>query len=130
MKIEYTYQTATGPITIEVGQTDYDILIDLDRREYNANHRETRRHASLDAYNADDNLIASTVDITSEYEAKEQRAHIDSALGKLRPEQERLIRAVFFEGVSPGEIARRGGVDKSAISHRLSRAYRQLRKFL
>ena len=60
MKIKYEFATET--VEIEVSEEWANILIDLDRQEYN-NHKETRRHCSLDAYNLDDSLLPSDADI-------------------------------------------------------------------
>jgi DNA-directed RNA polymerase specialized sigma24 family protein len=48
----------------------------------------------------------------------------------LAPEQQRLIYLIYFDSVSATDIAKAEGVDKSAISHRLSRAIRSLKKYL
>ena len=52
MKIKYEF--VTGAVEVEVTDDWGTILVDLDRQEYNINHKETRRHCSLDAYNLDD----------------------------------------------------------------------------
>ena len=51
MKIKYEFANET--VTIEVEDQWATVLVDLDREEYNDNHRETRRHCSLDALNLD-----------------------------------------------------------------------------
>lgn len=129
MKITYAFANSEI-VTIEVEDNLGNMLLELDRQEYNANHREIRRHASLEAFNLDDALFPSNTDIPAEYEAIEQLAAIDRAIGKLLPEQQRLIRQIFYEGEKPSDIARREGVDKSAISHRLDRALKKLKSFL
>lgn len=61
MKIKYEF--ANEAIEIEVEEKWATIILDLDREEYNGNHRETRRHCSLDALNLDDALLPSDVDV-------------------------------------------------------------------
>ena len=47
MKI--TYKFVTGEVTeVEVSEEIGAVIIDLDRQEYNNDHKETRRHYSLD----------------------------------------------------------------------------------
>lgn len=53
MKIKYEFATET--VEVEVSEEPGTAIVDLDRREYNINHKETRRHCSLDAFNLDDN---------------------------------------------------------------------------
>ena len=129
MKI--TYKFANGETAeLEVSSEWGDIVLDLDRQEYNANHRETRRHASLEAFNLDDALFPSDEDVAGEVERRERDSAVKRAISQLLPAQQKLIRQIFFEGVSATEIARRDGVDKSAISHRLDRALKKLKKLL
>ncbi len=60
MKI--TYKFATGEATtIEVTDEIGEILIDLDRKEYNVNHKETRRHTSLDGLNFEESCLPITL---------------------------------------------------------------------
>ena len=46
MKIQYKFVNET--ISIDVPDDWGEILIDLDRQEYNNDHKETRRHYSLE----------------------------------------------------------------------------------
>ena len=57
MKIEYKF--VTGTVEVEVPDVWGTVLVDLDRQEYNNDHKETRRHCSLEAYNLDDALLPS-----------------------------------------------------------------------
>lgn len=47
MKIKYEFTNET--VEIEVDEEWGNILVDLNRQEYNINYKETRRHYSLDA---------------------------------------------------------------------------------
>lgn len=49
MKIKYEFANET--VEIEVDEEWGNLLIDLDRQEYNNDHAETRRHCSLNALN-------------------------------------------------------------------------------
>jgi len=128
--MKYEYKSITGKIEIEVDEQFFEILVSLDREEYNSDQRETRRHASLEAFNLDDALFPSDVDIPAEVEQKERDAALETAIEKLKPEQQALIRAVYFDGVPVTEYAEREGVDHSAISHRLRTIYKKLKNLL
>ena len=45
MKIQYKF--ATDTVTIEVDDRWGELLVDLNRQEYNNDHKETRRHSSI-----------------------------------------------------------------------------------
>lgn len=79
MKITYTF--ADGETSIfEVDEAIGAVMLDLDRQENNVNHRETRRHDSLEAYNLDHALIPSTTDVAAEVERNEFNAEIIRAI--------------------------------------------------
>lgn len=128
MKIKYAFATET--LEVEISEKDGNIIVDLDRQEYNVNHKETRRHCSLDAFNLDDALFPSDDNVEAEAAAKDEKRRLYAAIAKLSPRQQYLIRQVYFEGRKYTDIAREEGVDRTAISHATDRALKRLKKFL
>lgn len=128
MKIKYTF--ATEIVEVEVSEELGNIIVDLDRREYNTNHKETRRHCSLDALNLDDALIPSDDNVEAEVAAKDENRRLYAAIAQLSPRQQYLIRQVYFEGRKFTDIAREEGVDRTAISHATDRALKKLKRIL
>lgn len=128
MKITYHFSNET--VEIDVPREWADFVCELDRLEYNIEHKETRRHCSLDAYNLDDNRIPS--DRNTEFEALAEIRHeeVEAAIEKLIPRRQKLIRQVFFEGRTYTSIAHDEGVDESAIRHAVGRALKKLKKYL
>ena len=53
-----------------------------------------------------------------------------TAIQKLSPDQQAMIRAIYFENVSVNDYAARMGVTQSAISHRLQTVRKKLKKLL
>ena len=129
MKIQYKFVNET--ISIDVPDDWGEILIDLDRQEYNNEHKETRRHYSLEGkvyegkdYAVEDpGLEALFADPTDE-------ERLRTAIQKLDLDQQAMIRAIYFEGVSVNDYAARMGVTQSAISHRLQTVRKKLKKLL
>lgn len=129
MKIKYEF--VTGEVSeIEVEDGMGELLVDFDRQEYNNNHKETRRHVSLDGMEYEGELFISELDTAGEIERREDMARLFHALDRLSPAQRNLVLKVYFEGRSCASIAAEEGVDKSAVSHRLERIYKKLKKFL
>lgn len=100
----------------------------LERNNY---HTETRRHESYDNKNDKWNVFADKdtdieADIIKQADAEELRNAIDSLL----PQQKELIYKVYFQQLTIAEIAKIDEVDKSAISHRLKKAYLRMQKHL
>ncbi len=83
MKIKYEFATET--VEIEVSEKDANVIVELNRQEYNDNHRETRRHCSLDAFNLDDALFPSDDDVEAEVAAKDEYRRLYAAIDQLSP---------------------------------------------
>lgn len=128
MKIRYQFATET--VEVEVSEELGNIIVDLDRQEYNNHHKETRRHCSLDAFNLDDALFPSEEDIEAEVVAKDQYNRLYAAIALLEPQQKELVRQVFFEDRKIVDIAAEEGVSEAAIRNRLKRITQHLKKNL
>lgn len=55
--------------------------------------------------------------------------NLHKALNILLPEQRELLSKIYFGGVTQREIAAQEGIDESAISKRMERIYKRLKKF-
>ena len=100
---------------------------EINKPTFNNNQTETRRHVSLDA------LEELGIDFVGEQGVKidgEEFAELRDAIAKLKPEQQELLKKVFWEGIKQVDIAKSEGVDDSAISWRLARIYKRLKKSL
>ena len=123
VKLEF----ATETIEVEVSAEMYALHMELDRVEYNNNHRETRRHVSLDTcLEHSDWLRSYDSDVYQQIAAEEDAARIRAAIDALSDSQKDLIQKIFDEGMSIKDYAEECGVKPSAISHRL----RTIRKLL
>ena len=103
-------------------------------KEFNLNRTETRRHERLDISNE---YSAWLLDIDKSLErvineeddlSNEERLHI--AISKLKPKQRELIIAIYFKHISVNKYAKKEGVQPNAISMRLGRAKKNLKKLL
>ncbi len=129
MKVRYEF--VTGEFTeIEVDHSLGELLVDFDRREYNNDHKETRRHVSLDGMEYEGELFASVADTADEVERREELAQLMRAMEGLTLSQRELVLKVFFEGRTYASIAREAGVGESAIRDRMKRIYKKLEKYL
>ena len=82
MKIKYEFATET--IEVEVSEEMYALHMELDRVEYNNNHRETRRHVSLDTgLEHSDWLRSYDFDVYQQVAAEEDAARIRAAIDAL-----------------------------------------------
>lgn len=128
----YRYHFSNGEtISIDVPDDWGEILIDLDRQEYNNEHKETRRHYSLEGkvYEGMDYAVEDP-GLEALFAGPTDEERLRAAIQKLDPGQQAMIRAIYFEGVSVNDYAARMSVTQSAISHRLQTVRKKLKKLL
>ena len=125
MKIKYQFATET--VEIEVADDWGNLVIDLDRQEYNNNHAETRRHVSYDALDFDGDALAVDDPALTTYP---ERDALREAIEHLTLNQQYILRAHYFEGRTFTEIAQALGVGVSSVTRAAERAKKTLKKFL
>ena len=129
MKVRYEF--VTGEFTeIEVDDSLGELLVDFDRQEYNNDHKETRRHVSLNGMEYEGEFFLSEADTEGEVERREELAQLLRAMEALSPAQQKLVWQVFFEKRKIVDIAREEGVSHVAIHDRLKRIYRKIKNNL
>jgi hypothetical protein len=93
MKIKYTFATR-DTVEIEVNDDWAKELKEIDRKEYNSNKKETRRHCSADAHFEKFGFeIADTVDLIGKVWSKEIWAKL---LKPLTAKQRELVYNMPF----------------------------------
>lgn len=100
---------------------------EINKPTFNNNQTETRRHCSLDA------MQEAGMDLSSEDDIAlpdEKYAELRAAIAQLKPEQQELLRKVFYEEIKQVDIAKSEGVGKTAIENRMTRIYSRLKKLL
>ena len=126
MKIKYKF--ANESIEVDVAENWGNILIELNRLEYNVDHTETRRHTSLSSFTYEDRkYFDAGTDLLAELIDSEV---VSRAMANLTERQQYLIRKVYLEGWKFTEIAALEGVDESTIRHAVNRAKRRLKNVL
>lgn len=131
-KMKITYKFVTGEVAeVEVSEEIGAVIVDLDRLEYNNDHKETRRHYSLEGkvYEGMDYAVEDPgLEALFAGPTDEERLH--AAIRQLSPDQKEMVRAIYFENMSINDYAARMGVTQSAISHRLQTVKKKLKKLL
>ena len=130
-KLKVRYEFVNGEISeIEVDDNLGELLVDFDRQEYNNDHKETRRHTSLDGMEYEGEAFLSPADTEEQVLKREDMARLLRAMEALTPAQRELVRRVYFENESIAAVARSEGVHESSIRERLRWIYKKLKKFL
>lgn len=132
--MKYTYKFSDEENIIEIDSKWEAVLSELDKKEFNQNRVETRRHELLDISNeysswlkSIDKSLERTINGEDDL-SNEERLHI--AISKLKPKQKDLIVSIYFKHISVNDYAEKEGVKPNAISMRLGRAKNNLKNFL
>lgn len=139
-KIEYRYEFANGDVVeLKISRNGdgndnrsgitsewLELLLELDRREYNNNQTETRRHCSLNALDQDDNQIPTEKDTFDEFYEEETWRE----MCKVLTERERLVGDLFFrQGYKQKELAKIFEVNEARMSQIIRKIRKKLEKF-
>lgn len=125
MKIQYKFIDET--VEIEVADEWGNLVIDLNRQEYNNDHAETRRHASLSAMHYEGDYFSSEDPALAKLA---EYADLHKAISNLPPRQREVIHLYFFEGLNMVEIADHLGIHPTTVREALNAAKKNLRKIL
>ena len=129
--VKIMYRFADGHVEeLKVEKEVAETLRELDRQEYNNNHRETRRHVTFDCTEEKSCLAVDDQRLSRLLDGPPDEIRLRVAINQLEQHHRDLIIAIFYRGIKIVEYARLSGVSQSAISQQLSNAIRKLKKFL
>ena len=121
------YQFATETVEIEVDDDWGCLVIDMDRMEYNNDHKETRRQVSLDAALYEGEAFA---DEGAGLEKYAERIDLQRAISTLTDHQQRIIKGYFYDGLTYVELGEELGTSEAGVRQAANRALKQLRKII
>ena len=123
------YEFVNGEVVeIEISEEWAEVLKEMDRKEYNNDHAETRRHVTLDAsFDASDWLIDEKADPA---EIVSKRMMIKEGIDNLSECQREILINVCVIGISVAEYAELKGIGLTTAYYNLDRAKNNLKKFL
>jgi len=133
---KYTYYFNDGTKSVvEVSDELYDLLKELDKEEYNNNHKNTRRHSSLEMllgkgveFEKIENKTA--VDMEFEFLTQLDNEVLIEAIGSLTLSQQNLVYLRYFLRVKQCDIAKQYGMKPAAITRQLKRILEKIKNSL
>lgn len=130
----YKYNTATGPVTIEIEPSWAEMLTDADAEEAKSNRRHKRSDhkyapgepVSLDSADCDDGWLANRNNDIADVEFF---LDMEKAMATLSDLQQRYFILNRLKGYSYAEIARLDGKHKSTVQRLTESAAEKIKKF-
>ena len=130
MKINYKFATDEKAV-VEVPEEIGQVILELEKAEFEKNRTETRRHSSIENLTElGGQFIDKTVDVENAIISSLENEKLYMAIQQLLPQQKELIKKVFFDGLTPTEIGRIEGVARQTIEDRLKRILKRLKNNL
>ena len=130
MKITYQFAKPEDRVEIEVSDDIGEVIVRLDKDERNSYQKLHRHSCSLESYDSYGKMLESDDDVEQNYSDKQEIEALHKAIKTLLPEQQELIRRIFFEDEKIITIAKEENVSAAAIHNRLNKIFAQLRKKL
>ena len=127
-----TYKFADGTTSaVEVSDEFYSLYEDMEKADGLSERKHSRRNQSLE-HSVDNgwDIADPDADVAVIYEIKERNERLYKAIATLTPDQQTLIKQVFFDRIPQVEIAERQGTTKMALHNKLTRILRKLKKVL
>ena len=131
MKIEYRFVTGEK-VTAEISDEFKDVVIKLDKEEYNCNRKETRRHKSLSLSDKSIENMSLSSDICDDVFKNIDKEKLHNAIPLLKPDEQELINKIYLNKtkLSISDYAKLANVSQNAIKQRLKRTRKKLKSFI
>ena len=133
--VERDYQQRVAEAAPEnraaVTRRDPQTIIDeeCNKPTFNGHHRETRRHIALDVLDPEGDHISDGTDLEGTV-CEDEQNDLYRAIAQLTPEQQALVRKIYWEEIGQRELAQAEGVTDQALHNRMSRIYKRLKSML
>ena len=131
MKIEYRFVTGEKA-AIEINGDFEEIILELDKEEYNCNRKETRRHKSLSLSDKSIENMSLSSDICDDVFKNIDKEKLHNAISLLKPDEQELINKIYLNKskLSILNYAKLANVSQNAIKQRLKRIRKKLKSFI
>ena len=131
MKVKYEFLTGEV-VEVEVDDSVGEMIVELDRVEYNNDHKETRRHCTLSVKGDDGHWLVDNENNPDNFvpEQEEVDCKLKKALDSLTENQRDVVIAVHFMDLSLTDYAARRGISKQSAHERLVGAMKKMKKVL
>ena len=132
----YTYETVTGPVTIEIDEKWAALLAEADEEEANANRRHSRpdhkyapgEPVSLDSLIYDGELLTDR-NYDGSVETIEFSIDLERAFSVLTELQRLYMTEVYLNGYSYAELERKNGISEAAIRKHIKLALQKMKNY-
>ena len=126
------YEFVTGEVVeVEVSEEWAEVLAEMDRKEYNNEKKETRRHCTMDVLGDEGEwMLDCTAEPYEVLEKKEKEVIVANALNELTDKQRDAVLMIHIDGMTITAYAEQRGVSQQVAAKRLYAAGKKIKVFL
>ena len=132
--MEVTYNFANGEnITVLVDEKLGGTIMQLDKDLYNNNHKETRRHQSLnEMVDKADTFVDKNINIEDDFLRRSDVDKLYEAISKLTPSEQELLHKLYLSKypMTQIEFSKEKNISVGNIKMRLQRIKLKLKKLM
>ena len=136
--MKYTYETATGKVTVDVGDDWERVLLDFDDAITANDHKHRRNDRkkvrmifSLEALRFEGDIFCDrNVDLLGDVIREDEHRELREHVSRLPEPLAEIIRLYYYEGLQDADIAARFGCKRQNIQQRRKTALKKLLKSL
>ncbi|MBD5103489.1 MAG: sigma-70 family RNA polymerase sigma factor [Ruminococcaceae bacterium] len=129
IKYDFLSELAGEMTEIEVDDELGKIVKEIEKNERKNDRTETRRHKYLSELEEQGYYIADDNDTFEEDVRSVQYKKLMTAIKELQPQQQELLFRVYWKKEKQKKIAAEEGVSEMAISNRMKKIIKKLKKF-
>ena len=134
---EKKYYIRVPEALVDVTEEVYKAFWTMDRHAKTLEEKDTRNHVfSYDAFDTDDMLGAelfpdqSSSSMEDQVIAEMMAAKLRRCIALLPEEDRKLIQAIYYDGLSEREVAKRDGIPRMTIKYRLGQIVQKLQNLI
>ena len=122
MKIEYRFVTGEK-VTAEISDEFKDVVIKLDKEEYNCNRKETRRHKSLSLSDKSIENMSISSDICDDVFKNIDKEKLHKAISLLKPDEQELLHNLYLNDkpITQNEYANILHINEKSVQKKLKK---------
>lgn len=128
------YEFITGEtVKVEVDENIGEVIVELDRSEYNNDKKETRRHCTLNVLGDDGEWLIDresdpcTIKNLSKYGVEDER--LDDAMDNLTEEEREAVFAVYGSGYTRKAYSEIISIPRTTVNDYVTRGKKKIKKF-
>lgn len=129
--MEVTYNFVNGEnVIVLVDEKLGGTIMQLDKDLYNNNHKETRRHQSLnEMIDKSDTFVDKNVNIEDDFLRQSDVDKLYNAISKLKPSEQELIHKLYLSEhpMTQAEYAKSHNISYTTLRKRLERLRQRLK---